>query len=328
MTDRVYALLCDQYECLLSNVLERDDELIAHVTTQGARTVEIRNKMRTALMHLGIQVSFDKGVDPAKITSVDVAKTAFDMLDEDGNGTLTYKELREGLPEFGLFLTTDEFKQVCRLIDPDQDQILTMEEWLSFMQATDESLADNDWKHALEAVQLRNKIQRVLMDSALALYWETAPPNSQPPSLREIATQVFKELDQDGNDNVDYMELKQGLEKHNISISADEFRKMVTLMDHSHKGDLTAKMFSDFMELSDEDLKKVEAEQAAVASKKIEAEQAALRKIAEAAAAEAAAAEAEQAALKAEQAAVEAAALEAEQVAMEPEPESGAMTFG
>eukprot|EP01048_Picozoa_sp_COSAG05_P017956 COSAG05_NODE_2543_length_2926_cov_1.632826_2_plen_66_part_00 len=57
------------------------------------------------------------------------------MLDADDSGTLTYNELKDGLPEVGVFLTNDQFKSVMRLIDPDQDKDLTLDEWLNFMQA-------------------------------------------------------------------------------------------------------------------------------------------------------------------------------------------------
>lgn len=57
------------------------------------------------------------------------------MLDEDDGGTLTYKELKDGLPEFGVFLTNGQFKSFMRMIDPDQDKDLTLDEWLNFMQA-------------------------------------------------------------------------------------------------------------------------------------------------------------------------------------------------
>ena len=45
------------------------------------------------------------------------------------------------------------------------------------------------------------------------------------------------------------MELKLGLEEHDVNISADEFRKLVALVDHRHNGDLTAGMFHEFMEV-------------------------------------------------------------------------------
>jgi len=250
-----------KYSCLLSNVLERDDELIAHVQGDFLAVLEIRNKMRTQLMHMGIRVAHEHNMKTEDITFRDVAKYAFDALDEDRGGTLSYEELRSGLPNFGIFLTTNEFKAVCRLIDPDQDQVLEMTEWLNFMQSSDDDLEGEDWKQSLNAVKLRDKIKHALLEPAMALYWETDDGN--PPSIHDIVGRIFVELDTDGNGKLDYAELKIGLESHDLIINPDEFRKMVALVDAQHgsesDGDLSAAMFSTFMETTDAELKVLES---------------------------------------------------------------------
>jgi CRP-like cAMP-binding protein/Ca2+-binding EF-hand superfamily protein len=241
-----------KYQCLLSNVLERDDELIAHVTSERSRMLEIRNKMRTAMMHMGIKIAHDNELEPEDITAYDVAKFAFQMLDADGGGTLSYKELREGLPEFGIFLDKKEFQAVCRLIDPDSDGQLDMKEWLDFMQATDDDLMGGEWQGALEASKLRKKIKDALYEPALALYWETAPTGAEPPTVAQVVAQIFQQLDEDGNETLDYLELKTGLEMHDVVVSADEFRLLLALVDHNHKGDVTLAMFHQLMEMTGE----------------------------------------------------------------------------
>ena len=66
----------------------------------------------------------------------------------------------------------------------------------------------------------------------------------------EVVAQIFESLDQDGNEQLDYLELKSGLESHDVVISADEFRKLVALVDHNHKGDVTLPMFHRLMEMT------------------------------------------------------------------------------
>ena len=45
------------------------------------------------------------GEDEDEVTVRDIARHVFEQLDLDGGGTLQYKELHAGLPDFGVFLT-------------------------------------------------------------------------------------------------------------------------------------------------------------------------------------------------------------------------------
>jgi CRP-like cAMP-binding protein/Ca2+-binding EF-hand superfamily protein len=228
------APLSAKYGCLLTNVLERDDELVATVTSERGATIALRNQIRTALMHHGIRVAHEKNIDPQDITPIDVARYAFEMFDDDVDHGITYKELRHGLPEFQIFLTKNQFRQVCRIIDPDQNGILTLDDWLKFMQATDDDIKNNDWGDALQAVKLRGKVKNALLRPAMALYWETAPPGAPEPTLREIVDKIFDEIDVAHEGEIQYRELKDALDAKDVSISPDEFKQMVSLIDHLH----------------------------------------------------------------------------------------------
>ena len=285
------APMASKYKCLLANVLERDDELIAEVSQQRQRIIQVRNQMRQAMMHFGIKVAHEQGRDPDEITSGEVAKYAFQTIDKDGGGTLDYHELRDGLPQFGIFLKKDDFKQVCRLIDPDQDKSLDLKEWLNFMQATDDDLTGDEWRTALDAVKLRAKVKKALMDPAMALYWETAVPGSEPPTIKDLVTKIFNELDEDGGGTLDYLEMRHGLAKYDVIISADEFKKLVELVDHKHTGDFNLQMFHNFMEQTDAELKEMDTlnemeQQRIEAEHRKKVEEAAAAKAAEEAAAE------------------------------------------
>lgn len=122
------------------------------------------------------------------------------------------------------------------------------------MVKSDGDLEADSWKDALSAVKLRMKIKEALLRPAMVAFWETAPTGAVPPSMHNIVDTIFTDLDEDGNGELDYAELKLGLEKHDVIISSDEFRLLVGLVDAGHKGDLTAEMFTTFMEASESEL--------------------------------------------------------------------------
>jgi CRP-like cAMP-binding protein/Ca2+-binding EF-hand superfamily protein len=284
------APMASKYKCLLANVLERDDDLIAEVSHERQKIINVRNEMRQAMMHYGIKIAHEQGRDPDEITAGEVAKFAFNTIDTDGGGTLDYQELKNGLPEFGIFIKKDEFKQVCRLIDPNQDKTLDLQEWMNFMQATDDDLQGDHWRTALDAVKLRAKVKKALMDPAMELYWETAPPGADPPTIKTLVTDIFNELDEDGGGTLDFLELKHGLAKRDVIISNDEFKRLAELVDHKHTGDFNLQMFHDFMEQTDAELQEIQTlnEMAQQRQEKEQRDAAAAKAAEEAAAAKAA----------------------------------------
>jgi hypothetical protein len=122
-------------------------------------------------------------------------------------GTIDTKELKSGLPEFGVFLTKKELRQMLRTIDPDQSGSLEYNEWLKFMQvitrsspglnngapadnansaclqAPDDALASDDWKDAMDAVKLRKRVRDALLAPAMKNYYELAAPGSAAPDI-------------------------------------------------------------------------------------------------------------------------------------------------
>ena len=117
---------------------------------------------------------------------------------------------------------------MCRLIDPDQDGGLVMEEWLNFMQSTDDDLTGDDWQQGTSSVKLRNKVKQALLDPAMAMFWEHAKPGTPEPTIQDILKHIVKELDTDGGGSLDFLELKVGMEQHDVLISQDEFNKLVS----------------------------------------------------------------------------------------------------
>jgi hypothetical protein len=141
-----------QYQCILTTALYRDDEIIAEIHHEQERVVELRNRIRSTLMKATLLAKHDEN---HTITTKDVADHVFKVLDGSGDGEyqnayvpvwlsrllhpndaglIETKELKKGLPEFGVFLTNKEIRQVIRTIDPDQSGNLEYNEWLNFMQ--------------------------------------------------------------------------------------------------------------------------------------------------------------------------------------------------
>lgn len=60
-----------QYQCLLSNVVHRDDDLIAHVTSELTKAIAVRDKVRHALMHQGLKLAHEKNLTLEEITPGD-----------------------------------------------------------------------------------------------------------------------------------------------------------------------------------------------------------------------------------------------------------------
>ena len=99
------APIAAKYSCLLTNVLERDgtpppsahsikrgvrsalmlishtagwlcpaDDLIAHVIQEASSSIKLRNEVRSKLMHHGISVAHEKGLNPDELTGKVVAE--------------------------------------------------------------------------------------------------------------------------------------------------------------------------------------------------------------------------------------------------------------
>ena len=64
-------------------------------------------------------------------------KAVFRASDRDKSGEVSKNELFQALRKFKVAITSKEYNQVFRVIDPDQSHQLTLEEWVDFMICTD-----------------------------------------------------------------------------------------------------------------------------------------------------------------------------------------------
>lgn len=65
------------------------------------------------------------------------AKTLFNATDKDGSGGVSRNELYGALKRHRVAITKSEFQAIFRVIDPDQSNTMSMEEWVDFMMASD-----------------------------------------------------------------------------------------------------------------------------------------------------------------------------------------------
>jgi hypothetical protein len=97
----------------------------------------------------GLVPQFSQGV--AQLASVDAAmiehagrltrsKALFRATDKDKSGTVSRSEMFTALRQVKVPITRKEFREVFRVIDPDQTHSMNMEEWVDFMTATDVGL--------------------------------------------------------------------------------------------------------------------------------------------------------------------------------------------
>ena len=67
-------------------------------------------------------------------------KAVFRASDRDKSGELSRTELLQALRKFKVAITKKEYKEVFRVIDPDQSHKLNLDEWVDFMTSTDAGL--------------------------------------------------------------------------------------------------------------------------------------------------------------------------------------------
>jgi hypothetical protein len=82
------------------------------------------------------------------------AKLLFKQTDKDGSGGVSRNELYGALKRFRVMITKSEFKDIFRVIDPDQSYTMSLDEWVDFMMASD---ADFE-AQTLEADQVRQQM--------------------------------------------------------------------------------------------------------------------------------------------------------------------------
>lgn len=61
-------------------------------------------------------------------------EAAFDMLDDNGDGVLTIKEIQDGMAFHKITLTPEEWDEFLKIIDANSDGVLTLDEWQAILE--------------------------------------------------------------------------------------------------------------------------------------------------------------------------------------------------
>ena len=97
------------------------------------------SKAQAAISTGGMVTSGAHLVKPgdADVTQIQMIELAsrhfFDHFDKDNSGGLSYREILTGLIRLGVNIGDSEYKHMCRVIDPDLNNIVRHEEWMAFM---------------------------------------------------------------------------------------------------------------------------------------------------------------------------------------------------
>jgi Ca2+-binding EF-hand superfamily protein len=132
------------------------------------------------------------------------AKKSFDAMDRSGNGRIEVSELRSLMEHLGCPITDESFQAIIKILDQNQDGIITLKEFSTFYQ------------------------QNILLHDE-----ETSHTNK---SLKKLAQQIFSQLDKDDSHSISFSEFKSVLQSFNVGFTVDEFGELVNEIDHDNTG--------------------------------------------------------------------------------------------
>jgi hypothetical protein len=260
---------CSKFSCLLDNVLHKDQDTIAEVYHGMTQLISEKNAIKKQLMKVGMVLAHDVGIADDDVEIGAIAEMIFNDLDTDGDGFLTYNELRLGLTDYRVYLSKKEFKKVMECIDPDFSGTIELDEWVQFLRASDEQLANNEWREFNATMAVRKRLSAELIRKVIEC---DLPQQSVMPE--DIMTQIFEEvsrcfshsffwllhsvtsagvqMDTDKSETLSFQELKEGMYKYGISMSETD---LSVISQHINKegtnGELTLGQWKDFTRARD-----------------------------------------------------------------------------
>ena len=93
-----------------------------------------------SMAHAVVALSIVDAEMLARVQHLTRTKALFAATDRDNSGSVSRNELFQALRRFKVSVTKKEYREVFRVIDPDQTHSMNMDEWIDFMTATDEGL--------------------------------------------------------------------------------------------------------------------------------------------------------------------------------------------
>lgn len=140
------------------------------------------------------------------VSSTDMVKELkqiFRELDTDGNGTLSYEEIKEGFKKYSKAITDKEFDEIMKQIDADKNECIEYEEFIAATINLDKLLTDQYLRMAFNAFDKdgSEELSANEIKEALGLINEDTDSN--------LIHNIIKEIDVNGDGNISFEEFKE-----------------------------------------------------------------------------------------------------------------------
>lgn len=129
-------------------------------------------------------------------------KEIFQSLDTDGNGTLSYQEIKEGFNKYSQKISDHEFDQIMNEIDADKNECIEYEEFIAATINLEKLLTDEYLKMAFNSFDKdgSKELSSDEIKQALGLIEEDTDGN--------LIKNIIQEIDENGDGNISYSEFK------------------------------------------------------------------------------------------------------------------------
>lgn len=247
-----------KYFCMLETMLEKDQDLIGEVYQHMNRVNAQKNAIKKQLQDVGQGLAKDVGLDSDSITLQQLADMMFKEVDLDGGGTLSHKELRQGLNAFGIYLSKQEYKAIMEIVDPDMDGAITVEEWVDFLTCSDEQLESDDWRAYKAIMNVRRRLASELVKRAMNMkdIMESAGLDSDGDGAIDITGLmgvIFNSMDTDGDAALSDTEFREGLRRFGIQMTESDLELVsIYINEEGTGGELTLGQFREFLHQEEE----------------------------------------------------------------------------
>ena len=99
------------------------------------KVIAEKNAIKKQLMKEGMVLHHDVGSIGSEefqdaVSTAAIAGLIFDAIDNSGNGSVTYSQLRRGLVDYHVYLSKKEFRGIAEFLDPDLNGQIERREWM------------------------------------------------------------------------------------------------------------------------------------------------------------------------------------------------------
>jgi hypothetical protein len=170
---------------LLATLSGEDVDLVNEIFFGMDEVIEMRTHLKLGLIDAAKTFMLEEGAEGGgaeeEIDVREAAKHLFERMDTDQGGTMSHKEFRIGLEEFGMGLKKKDANKMLRSIDVDQCGEIDMEEWVAFFEMSEDDLRGRTIALANPTYDL----ELSLPDISELLHTDTGSPRSRSQELKE-----------------------------------------------------------------------------------------------------------------------------------------------